>query len=66
MNCPEDGFPLEFISGNYRTGVVAPDGVQEMLYGEGWQCPRCHTVYDESELEELIAEGNDPEFVRPA
>lgn len=26
------------------TGVVAPDGGQEMQHAEGWECPDCHAV----------------------
>ena len=50
MNCPKDGHLLEFISGTFGSGVFAPDGVQEMLYEEGWRCPKCGTIYDESDL----------------
>jgi hypothetical protein len=56
MNCPRDGHTLEFISGTFGTGVFAPDGGQETRYQEGWQCPKCETIYDEldvSETEEL-------------
>lgn len=63
MNCPQDGTTLEFIFGDFGTGVFHPDGTQKTDYDEGFQCPQCRTVYDESELNELIAEGNDPEFV---
>jgi hypothetical protein len=66
MNCPQDGCELEFISGQFDTGVVAPDGYRESIWQEGFYCAKCGTTYDESELDELIAEGNDPEFVRPA
>ena len=52
MNCPRDGHALEFISGDFGTGVFAPDGGQEIVYGEGWQCPKCGTVYDESDVSE--------------
>jgi hypothetical protein len=52
MNCPKDGFTLEFISGDYGTGVFHPDGTQETRYDEGWICPKCDTVYDESDVSE--------------
>jgi hypothetical protein len=52
MNCPKDGFTLEFISGDYPTGVSS-DGYHEMRYEEGRQCPKCETVYDESDVSEL-------------
>lgn len=50
MNCPKDGYELEFTSGNFWSGVSAPDGTKEMLYEEGFQCPRCGTIWDESDL----------------
>jgi hypothetical protein len=50
VNCPKDGHTLEFISGTFGTGVFAPDGGQEMVYQEGWQCPKCETIYDESDV----------------
>jgi hypothetical protein len=50
MNCPRDGHTLEFISGTFGTGVFAPDGGQETQYQEGWQCPKCETIYDESDV----------------
>ena len=53
MNCPKDGFTLEFISGDYGTGVVAPDGIEEVRYEEGWYCAKCGTAYDESDVSEL-------------
>lgn len=52
MNCPKDGHRLEFISGTFGSGVFAPDGAQEMLYEEGWQYPKCETIYDESDVME--------------
>jgi hypothetical protein len=57
MNCPKDGHTLEFISGTFGTGVFAPDGGQETLYQEGWQCPKCETIYDESDVSETDFEG---------
>lgn len=63
--CPKDGCELEFISGDFETGVSHPDGTKERHYDEGFYCARCGTAYDESELDELIAEGKDPEFMRP-
>lgn len=35
---------MKFISGDFPTGVVAPDGAQETLYEEGYQCDRCGHV----------------------
>lgn len=52
MNCPNDGSPLEFISGDYGTGVYAPDGVQERRYQEGWSCWLCGRVFEEDEMDE--------------
>jgi hypothetical protein len=52
MNCPRDGHTLEFISGTFGTGVFAPDGGQEMVYQEGFWCPKCEKIYDESDVSE--------------
>jgi hypothetical protein len=40
---------MRFISGDFLTGVVAPDGTQETLYEEGYQCDRCGHI---EEIEE--------------
>lgn len=52
LNCPKDGYSLEFISGTFGSGVFAPDGVEETLYEEGFECPHCGTIYDESDVSE--------------
>lgn len=52
MNCSKDGCPLEFISGDFETGVTTPDGEKERHYNEGYYCARCGTAYDEAELSE--------------
>lgn len=64
MNCPKDGHTLEFVSGDFPTGVSS-NGYHESRYEEGFYCERCGTVYDEAELHELIDEGNDPELAWP-
>ena len=67
MNCPECQSELEFVSGTYYTGVVAPDGYRESLWGEGFHCARCNYTYDANELDSLIAEGDDdPKLTWPA
>ena len=43
---------MEFVSGDYTTGVVAPDGTRETCFEQGWICPKCETVYDESDVSE--------------
>jgi len=53
MNCPRDGYALEFVSGDYPTGVTAPDGYQESRYEEGFYCAHCGRVFDESDVSEL-------------
>lgn len=52
-HCPKcnDGL-LEFVSGSFSTGVVAPDGPAEQLYEEGYRCDRCGFVVDENGDEE--------------
>lgn len=48
-HCPKcnDGL-MEFISGDFETGVVAPDGGRERLYEEFYRCDRCGFVDDEA------------------
>jgi hypothetical protein len=50
MNCPECNTELEFIYGDFETGVAAPDGYRESVYEEGFYCAKCAATYDESEL----------------
>jgi hypothetical protein len=52
MNCPKDGHTLEFISGDFPTGVIAPDGGKETAHEEGYYCPHCHLVFEESDVSE--------------
>lgn len=52
---------LEFISGEFGSGVFAPDGAQEMLHEEFYECDRCGRKFDPDEIDELIAEGNGPD-----
>ena len=52
MNCPKDGHLLEWFSGDYPTGVVAPDGYAEQRNEEGFYCPHCGRIYDESDVSE--------------
>lgn len=52
MNCPKCGSELEFISGDFGTGVFTPDGVEEIRYEEGFSCPRCHMILDADDLED--------------
>lgn len=51
-HCPEckDGL-LGFISGSFGSGVFAPDGVQETLYEEWFECDRCGRKFDLSDLD---------------
>jgi uncharacterized protein YbaR (Trm112 family) len=64
-NCPKCQNRLEYVAGDYQTGVVAPDGYRESCYQEGFYCERCNQYYDNTDLDDLVAEGNDPEFMRP-
>ena len=48
-NCHSRNF--EDISGQYETGVVAPDGYRESIYERGFQCQQCGTVFDETEAD---------------
>ena len=54
MTCPEGHDTLESISGDYPTGVVAPDGGREYRYEEGYYCEKCRRVYD---VEDCESEG---------
>lgn len=51
MNCPKCRSKLEFISGQYDTGVVAPDGYRESAWQEGYYCKRCDQIYELSDIE---------------
>ena len=51
--CPEcNGDELEFISGDFGTGVFAPDGYEERLHEEGYRCVTCDRIFDLSDLED--------------
>lgn len=55
--CPEHpNVELEYVSGDYYTGVVAPDGYRESLYGEGFYCRKCNYVYEADELDDVAEE----------
>lgn len=51
MTCPNCGKEsLEPITGQYETGVVAPDGYRETVWEEGYQCSKCGAFTDDAEL----------------
>lgn len=45
---------LEFISGTFGSGVFHPDGTEERLHEEFYQCDRCSQTFDEADLDELV------------
>lgn len=51
MACPECDSEVEYVSGDFDTGVVAPDGYREKQWEEGFYCPRCKRVYDITDME---------------
>ena len=57
MKCPKCDSDLEFVSGDYPTGVVAPDGGREMVYQEGFQCWHCGLIVDADDLESETRES---------
>lgn len=52
MNCPTCKSELESVSGDYGTGVYAPDGYQEHHWQEGYYCERCNYVFDVDDIEQ--------------
>ncbi len=68
MNCPKhEDVELEFVSGDYSTGVVAPDGYAETRYEEGFHCYRCNVTYDPSDLEDEPEPAVcDPDHLNPS
>lgn len=52
MNCPEckSGL-LEFHSGSFGSGVSHPDGTEETLWEEFFECDRCGRKFGESDLD---------------
>jgi uncharacterized protein with PIN domain len=58
MKCPQcNNTDLEFVSGQFDTGVVAPDGYRESFYEEGFYCPKCNYIYDERDVFEGELQG---------
>lgn len=53
--CPDCKTPLDFFSGAYPTGVVAPDGYEETTHEEGFFCSRCVHVWTQTELDDIEA-----------
>jgi len=51
MNCPECNTKLEPVSGQFDTGVVAPDGYRESCWQEGFYCRKCDYTFEESDLD---------------
>jgi hypothetical protein len=49
-HCPKcnDGL-VRFVSGDFETGVIAPDGGRERRYEEGYQWDKCGFVEDEDD-----------------
>lgn len=45
---------LEFRSGTFGSGVFHPDGTEERLYEEFYECDRCCRKFDEDDLNELV------------
>ena len=44
--CPRcKGSELEFVSGDYDTGVVAPDGYCERVWQESFHCLNCDLYF---------------------
>lgn len=62
MNCPNcrTGI-LEFVSGEFGSGVFHPDGAEERLYEEFFECDQCGHKTDAEEINEQIAEGHGPD-----
>ena len=52
MNCPKCNGELESVSGDFNTGVVAPDGYRKSRYEEGFYCPRCRQYFDADDIED--------------
>ena len=58
QGCPSCGASpenLEDISGDYSTGVVAPDGGREVRHEQGYWCQKCGATTDDAELNRLSA-----------
>lgn len=54
MGCPQGhDDELEFVRGDNPTGVVAPDGVREIRYEEGYYCRSCKKVYDPEDIKAM-------------
>jgi len=50
--CPKGHADLEPVSGQYDTGVVAPDGGRESYWESGYYCELCNRVYGADDLED--------------
>jgi hypothetical protein len=54
-HCPKcHSADLISISGNFPTGVVAPDGYQETWWQEGWECNKCGLKFDKEVDDERL------------
>jgi hypothetical protein len=52
--CPScESHDLIDISGDYPTGVFAPDGGQESRYEQGYRCNQCGAITDQAELDRI-------------
>lgn len=61
--CPDCKTQLDFMSGEYPSGVVAPDGTELMFHEEGFFCSRCVHVWTAKELEDIEAIFRDVEEI---
>ena len=55
--CPDCQSDLEFVDGDFGTGVFAPDGTEQMAHEQGYLCPTCRHVWSIKDL--LLAETKD-------
>lgn len=56
MACPICKGEVEYISGDYGTGVFAPDGSEEVRWEEGYYCPRCGRAFSVEDCEDYLCE----------
>lgn len=57
--CPACGIGrLNFHCGDYGTGVFAPDGYQETVWEEFFQCNQCQETFDPSDINQVSAATN--------
>ncbi len=58
-SCPACGCFMEYVAGDFDTGVMAPDGSYERTEGACYRCLGCGRSFDPGEIDRLDQQRQD-------